>query len=122
MTLGDFLNWFEGFSENIEGAPNPKQWQRIVEKLGALKASTPHVEIASPMHRPIEFVLAEPVGGAATTERFRARVREILMDNETLSLDPETADAELRKARIDLTALNMEPAEFAQSILSSMQD
>ena len=29
MTLGEFKAWFEGFTENISGRPNEKQWKRI---------------------------------------------------------------------------------------------
>jgi hypothetical protein len=52
MSLRDFLNWFEGISENIEAAPTEKQWGRIKEKLLALKVETdgsvaPIVQVAS---------------------------------------------------------------------------
>lgn len=29
MTLAEFKAWFEGFTENIDGPPNAKQWKRI---------------------------------------------------------------------------------------------
>ena len=29
MTLSEFKAWFEGFTENIDGKPNEKQWKRI---------------------------------------------------------------------------------------------
>jgi hypothetical protein len=29
MTLAEFKAWFEGFTEDMDGAPNDKQWKRI---------------------------------------------------------------------------------------------
>ncbi|PDT47317.1 hypothetical protein CO661_14135 [Sinorhizobium fredii] len=29
MTLAEFKAWFEGFTEDMDGAPNEKQWKRI---------------------------------------------------------------------------------------------
>jgi hypothetical protein len=29
MTLSEFKAWFEGFTEDMDGAPNEKQWKRI---------------------------------------------------------------------------------------------
>jgi len=37
--LRDFLNWFEGFSENIEKCPNEKQWGKIRERITALRTA-----------------------------------------------------------------------------------
>lgn len=36
--LRDFLNWFEGFSENIGKQPKPDQWEKIKTRIMALKA------------------------------------------------------------------------------------
>jgi len=35
--LRDFLNWFDGFAENIEKTPTAKQWAKIKERVGALQ-------------------------------------------------------------------------------------
>ena len=35
--LRDFLNWFDGFAENIDKTPNTKQWTKIKERVLALK-------------------------------------------------------------------------------------
>lgn len=34
--LKRFLAWFDGYSENIEGAPSEKQWARIKEEIGKI--------------------------------------------------------------------------------------
>lgn len=36
--LRDFLNWFDGFAENIGNAPNTKQWAKIKERVAGLQA------------------------------------------------------------------------------------
>ena len=33
MTLQEFKAWFEGFTENMDGTPNAKQWKRIQAKI-----------------------------------------------------------------------------------------
>lgn len=33
MTLAEFKAWFEGFTEDMDGAPNEKQWKRIKAKI-----------------------------------------------------------------------------------------
>jgi hypothetical protein len=33
MTLAEFKAWFEGFTEDMEGAPTPKQWKRIKDRV-----------------------------------------------------------------------------------------
>ena len=36
--LRDFLNWFDGFVDNIEKTPNKKQWDKIKERVKALES------------------------------------------------------------------------------------
>lgn len=36
MTLTEFKAWFDGYTENLEGAPNGKQWKRIKEQVGKI--------------------------------------------------------------------------------------
>ena len=33
MTLQEFKAWFEGFTENLDGTPNAKQWKRIQKRV-----------------------------------------------------------------------------------------
>jgi hypothetical protein len=41
MSFHDFLTWFDGWSENIEGQPTPKQWTRLCEKVSSIRSSQP---------------------------------------------------------------------------------
>lgn len=36
MTPLEFKAWFEGYTENIKGAPTQKQWARIQERVGQI--------------------------------------------------------------------------------------
>lgn len=36
MTLSEFKAWFEGFTENLDGPPNKKQWARIQKRVGEI--------------------------------------------------------------------------------------
>jgi len=33
MNLSEFKAWFEGFTENLDGPPNTKQWKRITKRV-----------------------------------------------------------------------------------------
>lgn len=36
MTLQEFKAWFSGFTEEMSGAPNKKQWERIKKRVGEI--------------------------------------------------------------------------------------
>ncbi len=36
MTLTEFKAWFEGYTENLDGTPNTKQWKRIKSRISKL--------------------------------------------------------------------------------------
>ena len=43
MTLQEFKAWFEGFSENLDGPPDEKKWDRIKAKIAEIDgAFTPY--------------------------------------------------------------------------------
>lgn len=33
MTLSEFKAWFEGFTEDMDGPPNERQWKRVKERV-----------------------------------------------------------------------------------------
>jgi hypothetical protein len=109
--LRDFLNWFEGKSEDIEDAPTAKQWARIKEKLLALKAEVDAngdpVQAAPP-------VSTEPIGGAHTTEWWKKQVA-IALEEE--GYDPASAQDVLSTIPVDL---NADPAAVAKRAAQGM--
>lgn len=36
MTLAEFKAWFEGFTEDMDGQPNAKQWKRIKARVAQI--------------------------------------------------------------------------------------
>jgi hypothetical protein len=40
MTPSEFRAWFEGFTEDMTGAPNKKQWERIKDRVGEITGQT----------------------------------------------------------------------------------
>ena len=36
MNLSEFSAWFEGFTENMDGPPNKKQWARIQKRVAEI--------------------------------------------------------------------------------------
>ena len=40
MTLAEFKAWFDGFTEDMEVAPTPKQWKRIKDRVKQIDGST----------------------------------------------------------------------------------
>lgn len=110
MSLRDFLNWFSGFSENIDGAPNEKQWGRITAKIAELQASGHEPEV----HAAVSAALSEPVGGAGTTEWWKKQVALAL---EEEGYDPESAREALSTIPVDL---NADPAAVARRAAQGM--
>ena len=86
-SLPEFLAWFDGFSENIEGAPNAKQWERIKARIG--KLSVPEVlSTLQPQPRTAP-VVAQIMAAAAPDPAIAAKsmldLREASRRNEVLS-------------------------------------
>lgn len=46
MNAVEFKAWFEGFTENMEGPPNAKDWKKICEKIGSMKSSYPYPHLS----------------------------------------------------------------------------
>ena len=53
MTLDEFKAWFGGFTENLDGPPNEKQWKRIKTRVGEIDGtSTPYPIFIDRYYRP----------------------------------------------------------------------
>lgn len=88
-TFHDFLVWFDGWSENIEGQPSSKQWERLKAKVSEVRNVEP-VPSAVPLV-PQAANHSEPTGlKTPTTEReWRTRFLGVLV--ETAGMDMESA-------------------------------
>ena len=55
MNLSEFSAWFEGFTENIDGTPNKKQWARIKKRVDEITPDpTPYPVFIDRYVRPIQ--------------------------------------------------------------------
>lgn len=84
-SLPEFLAWFDGFSENIEGAPTEKQWTRIKERIARLAPS----EALSTLQPRTAPVVAQIMAAAAPDPAIAAKsmldLKEASRRNEVLS-------------------------------------
>jgi hypothetical protein len=86
MSLQQFVDWFEGFSENIEGdSLTPKQWQTLKSRLLALKSVAAMAEQQGNRNGAVQPVLAEPgvdpnPAGTGTTAWWKKQVAGLLAD------------------------------------------
>jgi len=95
MSLRDFLNWFEGFSDNIEKAPTERQWGKIVAKIADLRSAPADEAVVA------QSATTEPIGGAGTTAWWKSQVLAAL---EEQGYDPESAREVLASITVDLNA------------------
>lgn len=108
--LRDFLNWFDGFQENIETAPSEKQWGRVRERIEALRAAD--AASPSPPVPPIPQAALVPTSNPTprTSEIWLAAAKKALED---MGCDPDTAREMLPEFTVDL---DIEPSDAAKEV------
>ncbi len=74
MTPNEFKAWFEGFSEAVDGAPTPAQWQRISEKVATLNTSLGALPGVAPMR--IGGTAVTPPAGIYSTSHNACEVKQ----------------------------------------------
>lgn len=53
MHLSEFKAWFDGFTEEMDGAPTPKQWKKIKDRVKEITADyTPPTVFVDHYYRP----------------------------------------------------------------------
>lgn len=67
MTQNEFKSWFEGFAENIGGAPTEAQWQRIKARVAEIDGSATTQFIFERRYVPAWPVLPYPYTTSGTT-------------------------------------------------------
>jgi hypothetical protein len=76
--LRDFLNWFDGFAENIEKTPSAKQWAKIKERVGALQLQKVEPEIA-----PVKLeIRAQPATTPASKRKPHPTAFKFVIDHQ----------------------------------------
>jgi hypothetical protein len=102
MSLQRFLDWFEGFAENVGEAPTAEQWTRIREKIGVLSANG-------------EVNSALPVN----TESGFTHEKQVEASKALASLDQQAADQQIAIEREDARRLrSLQAAVIGQMMMA----
>lgn len=105
MNFHDFRNWFDGFVENIEGAPTEAQWQRLLARMAEVTETAPTPVIVQQQAPPPEP--KKP----ATEKAWRAQFIAALIEK---GYDKESAEESLEDVMpIDL---GRDPRQAAASV------
>ena len=83
--LRDFLNWFEGFADNIDEAPNALQWGKIKDRITRLREEQSHEPAAQASNGAAAQV---SIGGANTAvpkNKEDMPLRELYLIDEKLA-------------------------------------
>lgn len=104
-SLRRFLDWFEGFNENIEEQPTPKQWERIKAKVEDLYANVGE----EPEPGMIAAHVPQAPKKPETPAQWKSAAKAFLIEH---GFDPESADDILANVPVDLS---VDPAIVARS-------
>jgi len=117
--LRDFLNWFNGWSENIKARPSPVQWRRLKERIADLEARGTAVDPA-----PRQPAAAANGNGSSApakarptaTSEVKAWRARVAFELEALGLDHDEAASVADDAIDD----GRPPAEVARQLKAMM--
>ena len=95
MTLSEFKAWFEGYTENMDGPPNAKQWKRIKSMIGDIDGEPITLPIYIdrywnlPNGKPYETWISHETGTpppkyCSTTAMLEAGRADDLLDNHSI--------------------------------------
>lgn len=94
-SLQSFLDWFGGWSENIDGAPNPKQWERLVDRIKAIQPEPSNMPI---IRETVGKPFSEP-RKPTTNAAWMAQYLDAMLDQ---GIDPDTAKDYRNGRAVDL--------------------
>lgn len=117
--ITSFLDWFDGFCENLTKQPTPKQWARVVDRINQLRALEPTKTISSEALRAAEEARAmapkpQPKAKPTTQSQWISQYTSAL---ETLGVDPESARDFAESARKMGVDISRDPMEMAHQEL-----
>ena len=102
-----FFAWFEGFVENIPGEPTREQWDKVVNRINALK----DVDLAAAAMTPASAATPkpqQPMIKPTNATQWKAQYQGIL--SEKYGIDDEAARDFANEISVDL---NRMPADAA---------
>lgn len=107
----EFLSWFSGFAENIEGAPTEKQWERVKAKIAELEVP---VYAGAPFPPPPVVTPPAPLAKPTNATQWRAQYQGALIE---LGADMESAKEFAASVPVDL---NVSPKAQAEQDIGPM--
>lgn len=97
--LRSFLDWFDGFAENIDGAPNAKQWERITSRIALLREAAAIDPATDDAVEPAPKKKREPPR-PTTQAQWKGAFTEAMLAN---GIDPETTRDLIKGREFDLS-------------------
>ena len=113
--IKSFLDWFEGFAENIETVPTAKQWGRVLDRINNLNSAKPASGVPEAARRAeAEAKALAPVKVVKpkTETEWCVAYRQALKD---LGLDEESAAEFTEDARSAGINIASDPVAVAKS-------
>lgn len=84
MNLSEFRAWFEGFTENLDGTPNDKQWKRIKKRVSEITPDPTPWPVFVDRYRPYwHETWSLSAGAAAPTTALSAQQNPNTWDSVT---------------------------------------
>lgn len=83
MNLSEFKAWFEGFTENMDGEPNAKQWKRIKKRVSEIVSDPTPWPIFWERYRP--WLPGVLYNGATTIGTFSSSSTKQVSANNALA-------------------------------------
>lgn len=116
--LRDFLNWFNGWAENIKARPSPAQWKRLKERVAELEArgSADHPGHSVPPAANGNAVPSASKPKPPATSAAKAWRARVASELEGLGIDSDEAVAMADDAVDD----GRSPADVARQLASMM--
>jgi hypothetical protein len=120
-SLRDFLNWFEGFSENLDKAPTAKQWEKIKERILALKDAPELAMVVAPAVLANFPPPAQTLPADVDPDPRGTKVVQMWKEKVLRGLEEVYDAGDARKILdTEITVdLNAEPAEVVQKFINS---
>lgn len=121
--LKSFLDWFEGFAENIKKQPTPAQWSRIKARISDLqkiqaelraRAPEPPISIEDGMPAVTTPKPKKSMQKPTNARQWKAQYRAFLMEN---GVDEDSAKDFADVVQVDL---EMDPEQVARQDLGPM--
>jgi hypothetical protein len=100
--INAFLDWFAGWSENIDGVPTQKQWERLTGKIAAIPRMYGQAACAEPViYQNIATGTPLPNGRTMMDEREWRRALKLALEDMGCDEAAQMSSQEAYDGRVD---------------------